>query len=188
MISTRNISISTLFIAALSLSIWSTFIANHTNTFHPKDLNQPDAFMENVTATIMNKQGLPSLKVATPKMVHYFNNDITDILKPYVTIYRNTPQPWTINSDYAVATEGTTQIDFQNNVVIHHPADTSNPVTTLQTTALTVFPDKQIASTDQPVVIQQPDTIVHGIGMLANLNDGTVRLLKEAEGQYVPKS
>lgn len=189
MISLRNSLISLLFISALTLTAWSILLSTHSKLpTSNKDSDLPDAFMENVTATIMNKQGAPSLKVATPKMVHYFTNDMTHIIKPNVTVYRNSPQPWFINSDYAVATAGTTQIEFQDHVFIHHPADISNPVTTLQTKALTVFTDKQIATTNQPVVIQQPDTLVHGIGMIANLNDGTVRLLSEAQGQYVPKS
>lgn len=189
MISLRNSLISLLFLAALMLSIWSIFLSTHSSVSAKKNPNLPDGFMENVVAIVINKQGLPALKVFTPRMVHYLENDTTGILKPHVIVYRNSPQPWHINSDYAFAYQGTTQINFQNHVVINHLADISNPATVLQTSAITVFPDKQIATTRQPVIIQQPGTIVHGIGMLANLNDGTVKLLSAAQGQYnAPKS
>lgn len=188
MISIRNTLILFLFTTALLLSGWSIFIANHARDKQQvvHNANEPDAYMENVTATILNKNGMPSLKVSTPKLIHYALNDTTDVLKPNVTIYRNSPKPWYINSEYAKATGGTAQILFWDHVLIHHPADTANPITTMETATLTVYPDKEIAATDQPVTIQQPDTIVHAIGMLANMNDGTVKLLSKAQGEYVP--
>lgn len=186
MISLRNVLIGLLLLAAIILSAWSIFLSTHPTFPSKKNSNEPDAFMENVVAVIMNKQGMPALKVFTPQMVHYFQNDATTITKPHVIVYRDSPEPWHINSDYAVAYKGTTQINFQNHVVINHLADVSNPKTVLQTSSITVFPDQQLATTRQPVVIEQPDTIVHGVGLLANLNDGTVKLLSAAEGQYAP--
>lgn len=178
---------SFLFIIALFLSVWSIFIVNQNqrNTIE-HDMHHPDAFMENVNATIMNKEGLPALKVTTPKLVHYLENDTTNIYKPDVIIYRQSPQPWHINSEYAEAIQGTAKVIFWNNVIIKHLADTANPFTTMQTYALEVFPDKQIAETNQGVTIQQPDTTVHATGMIANLNNGTVKLLSNAQGEYVP--
>lgn len=189
MFTLRTTTISFLLIAALIFSSWSILISTRKpQLFFSPDKSQPDGFMENVVATILNKEGHPSLKVVTPQMVHYYNNDMTLIMKPNVTVYRDTPQPWFVHANFARATGGTDRIFFWDDVLIDHPADTSNPVTTMTTTSLTVFPNQQLAETDQPVVIKQPDTIVHAIGMLANLNDGTVRLLSQAQGEYVPSS
>jgi lipopolysaccharide export system protein LptC len=185
----RNSLISLLFVIAISLSVWSILVSHDAKPTHlAAEENLPDAFMENVVATIMNKQGTPALKIVTPKMVHYANHDLTDIQKPAVTVYRNSPNPWYINSDFAEATQGISQIVFSSNVVIHHVADLANPTTTMQTTTLTVFPDKQQAKTNEAITITQPDTIVHAIGMLADMNNGTVKLLSQAKGEYVPAS
>lgn len=189
MFTLRNTLITLLFSIAILFTAWSILISTHKNLILlPTDHNQPDGFMETVVATILNKEGHPTLKVATPKMVHYFNGDTTEILHPDVTIYRNSPQPWTVHSQFARAKGGTNEILFWNHVVVHHPEDTINPLTTMQTTTLTVFPDEQIARTNQPVLIEQPGTIVHAVGMIANLNDGTVKLLSFAQGEYEPKS
>ncbi len=189
MLTIRNSLISVLLLLAIGLSTWSIFIANHSKQRAINDeSNPPDAIMDNVVALILNKQGLPSLKVVTPQMVHHMDNDTTDIITPHVTIYRRSPNPWYINSDKAIASQGITQIIFSGNVVIHHLADTENPTTTMQTVALTVFPDKQTAETNQAVTIEQPDTVVHAIGMLANMNNGTVKLLSQAKGEYAPKT
>jgi lipopolysaccharide export system protein LptC len=185
----RNSLLSFLLIIAMGLSAWSILVSKTTKPAKiTADTNVPDAFMEDVTTIIMNKQGTPSLKIETPKMTHYTNNDTTYIEQPKVTIYRRSPNPWFINSDNATAMQGVSQILFSNNVVIHHSGDKENPTTTMQTNTLTVFPDKQTAQTDQAVTINQPDTIVHAVGMLANMNDGTVKLLSQAKGEYAPTS
>ena len=183
----RNVLISFLFIISLALSTWSILISNPTpRSPHAENITLPDAYMENIVTTVMNKQGTPSLKLSTPKMTHYAYNDATEIESPSVTVYRNSPNPWDISATHAKATQGIAEINFWENVTIHHLADKSNPATTMQTTALTVFPNTQIAQTDQPVVIKQPDTLIQATGMQANMNDGTVKLLSQAKGEYAP--
>ncbi len=184
----KNSTMTFLLLIAFLLSAWSILLTKHARPLLVKHANEPDAFMENIVATIMNKQGSPSLKIEAPKMTHYAEDDTTHILHPRVTVYRHSPQPWFIHSDYADASKGTQEIIFSDNVVIHHPADIANPNTTMETLSLTVFPDKQQAETHNPVTIMQPDTTIHAIGMLADLNNGTVKLLSEAKGDYVPAS
>ncbi|MCE3238316.1 MAG: lptC [Gammaproteobacteria bacterium] len=179
--------ISFLFILALGLSILSVFIAKHSHSTSLRDANhRPDAFMEDVVAIIINKQGNPSLRIESPKMVHYADNDTTDITTPHLMLYRQSPEPWHINSNYAKATQGLTEVFFWNHVVIHHLQDVANPTTDMTTSTLTVFPDQQIAKTDDTITVVQPNTTIHGVGMLANLNDGTVQLFSQARGEYVP--
>jgi len=185
----KNSTVSLLFLAAFILSAWSILLSRQSQPLMTHNhSDEPDAYMENIVATIMNKQGSPSLKIEAPKMIHYVENDTTYINHPHVTVYRQSPQPWYINSDHAEASNGTEEILFSDNVVIHHPADIANPNTTMETASLTVFPDKQQAHTDNAVTITQPDTIIHAVGMLADLNDGTVKLLSQAKGDYVPAS
>jgi lipopolysaccharide export system protein LptC len=185
----RNLIISTLLIISVALSSWSIFVSNRTPLIsHPKSERLPDAFMEDIVALILNKQGTPALKVVAPKMVHYSNDDATEIQNPIVTIYHHSPNPWKIHSDFAKTVQGISQILFWSHVVIHHLQDQENPTTTMQTTALTVFPDKQVAETDQPVTILQPDSTVEAVGMTADINDGTIKLLSKAKGEYVPTS
>lgn len=185
----KNSMLSFGLLLAIGFSSWLILMSNNFRHSHAQqDQHLPDAFMEGVVAVIMNKQGTPSMKIMTPKMTHFASDDTTQIEKPTIIVYRDSPNPWIINSDFAKTTQGTSQINFWNNVVIHHDADKDNPTTTMQTTALSVFPDKQTAETNQAVTIKQPDTTVHAIGMLANMNDGTIKLLSQAQGEYVPTS
>ncbi len=188
MLTLKNISIFILVILATSLSTWSILISNAetpTETINP---NQLDGYMVDVTATMLNKEGMPAFSLVTPQMIHYPENDTTDIKTPRVTLFRKSPQPWFIDADFAKSTHGINEIHFWRHVIIHHPSDTTNPKTTLLTESLTIFPDQQIAQTNLPVTFIQPDTTVHGVGMLANLNLGTIQLLSQTQGEYGPTS
>lgn len=189
-ITLKNMTIGFLIIIAMGLSMWSILITRQSiSTSSETASDRPDAFMEDVVATVIDKEGAPALKVVAPKVVHYVENDATDMTSPIITIYRkDSPNPWFINADHAKATQGVDQIVFQNKVTIHHPTDSRYPTTIMHTDSLTVFPEKQLAQTKEAIIINQPASTIHAIGMLANLDDGTVKLLSEAREEYAPGS
>src|SRR5207237_1013273 len=122
--------ISLLMLAIVGATTWTAYLS-----FKPAIVNAsitkktPDAYMENVVAIIMDKQGKPSMKIITPKMVHYNSNDTTSLVSPELTLYRKSPKPWYITADHATAIDGIENVNFWANVKIHHPADENNPAT-----------------------------------------------------------
>jgi lipopolysaccharide export system protein LptC len=132
----------------------------------------------------MDQHGEPSLKIISPKIVHYAENDTADIEQPLISIYHQSPIPWHIKSRYAKATQGISTILFWDQVVIDHPADHNTATTLIKTTRLTITPTEKRAQTDQWITLQQPGIVAQGIGMLANLRDGTIHLLSAVEGAY----
>ncbi len=188
MFTLKNVMIAFLFLLSVILSGWSilTIKKHPIPRVKPTVSNQPDAFMEGVVAVVLNKAGVPALKITSPKMIHYPNNDTTRILSPHLTVYRNSPEPWLIQSDYAKAAHGVDEILFWSHVIIHHKKDIANLDTTLTTTTLTVFPKKETAETKAALTVWQPNTTVYAVGMLANMKAGTIKLLSQTRGVYVP--
>jgi lipopolysaccharide export system protein LptC len=180
----KNFIVSGLFIFAFILCAWSVIISRQ-GPVKDNFLN-PDAYMEDIVAFIINSEGKLSLKIESPKLIHYPENDRTIIQKPHLTFYRHSTQPWYIDSDKGVTLEGATTVKLISNVVIHHPKDAKDPLTTMTTPSLLIYPDKKIAETKDPVTITQLDNIVDAVGMQANLDNGVVKLLSQARGRYVP--
>lgn len=158
------------------------------NTAEEDEAQLPDAFMEDVHAIVMDKQGKPSMKIVTPKLVHYAEDDSTQFITPQLTLFRKSPQPWYITSKSGRATDGIDNIDFWDNVVIQHAADISSPATLIKTITLTVHPNKQTAETTAAIQLIQPNTVITATGMYADMNSGDIRLLSQARGEYVPNS
>lgn len=185
----KNIIISLIIIIGVGFAAWTTLL-----TFRPEGVatasvtNLPDGYMEEVNALILDKQGKPSMKIVTPKMLHYAADDTTQLASPQLTLYRKSPQPWYVTSKYAKATQGIENVNFWDDVVIHHSADQDNPATVIKTATLTVHPNKQIADTNDFITMVQPNIIVKAIGMHADLNTGDIKLLSQARGEYEPNS
>src|SRR4029078_8809215 len=141
----------TIFFAA-AMTSWLSYITYSTpTTTTTKITNQPDAFMTQVVATILDKQGKPSMKIAAPKMTHYNEQDTTHLISPTFTIYRKSPNPWYIQSKFARAIDGMAQLHFSDHVIIHHAADIENPATIIKTETLLVKPDAQTAETKDKI-------------------------------------
>lgn len=185
----RATIISLALILVLGFAAWTTYLSSRPNTTIALQTKvEPDAFMEDITTVIMDKQGKPSMKIATPKMVHYNENDTTQLISPQLTLYRQSPSPWFVTSKFAKATQGIDNVDFWENVVIHHVADINNPATIIKTSKLTVHPNKKTAETTEQITMEQPGITVSAKGMFADMNTGDIKLLSQARGEYVPNS
>lgn len=183
----KNTIIGLTTLSILSLAIWTTLLSFHSNNGPVIDTTSlPDAFMEDVHALVMNKQGKPSMKIVTPKLIHYPDNNISLLTTPALTLYRQSPQPWYVNAEKAKAAQGIDIIDFKDNVVIYHAADGNNPATVIKTETLRVHPELQTAETADFITMTQPSLIVKATGMKADMNNGNIKLLSQARGEYVP--
>lgn len=175
-------------IMTISLAVWTTYLSYHRPIQSKPKALLPDAFMEDVVAIIMDQQGKPKIKIVTPKMIHYTQNDTTELTAPELTLYRKSTQPWYITSKFATATQGIDSVFFRDDVIIHHSADEENPATLIKTETLTVHPDEQTAQTKDFITMIQPNLTVKAIGMNADMNTGNINLLSQARGEYVPEA
>jgi len=184
----KNTLLTLLVSAIVGVAVGLTLISYRpqSTSFAKKNKDAADAFMEDVVAVVMDKQGKPKMGIVTPKMVHYAEQDTTRLIEPKLTIYRKSPQPWVITSRFAKATQGIEVLNFWENVVIHHPADGSNPATLIKTATLNVFPNQQTAETEDSITFIQPHLTINAVGMKADMNVGNIKLLSQSRGLYAP--
>lgn len=171
----------------LGFAMWMTMKSHRVHLDNTaKNAQLPDGYMEGVIAFIYDKQGKPSMKVITPKLLHYAENDTSQLTDPNLTLYRKSPQPWYITAKFAKSTLGAENVDFWDDVKIHHAGDINSPATVIKTTKLTVHPNKKIAETEDLITMIQPNLVVKATGMHADMNTGDIKLLSEARGEYAP--
>jgi lipopolysaccharide export system protein LptC len=182
----KNILLSFVMMIVIVLAAWTTLRPKKISIYQTSSL--PDAFMEDVISIVMDKEGNPKMQIITPKMTHFVENDTTHLVAPKLTLYRKSPVPWNVTSKFAKTTQGTENVDFWGDVLIHHPGDGSNPATTIKTTTLTIYPNKNIAETDDLITLMQPNLVVKATGMHADMNTGDIKLKSRARGEYAPHS
>lgn len=183
----KNIFLNLLLLPIAALAIWTSLLIYQGQPRAPHlSKTQPDAFMVDVSALILNKLGKPNMRISSPVLIHYPKDDTSKFTKPYLTLYRESPQPWYIRSKLAIATAGIENVNFEEDVLIQHAADENHPATLIKTAHLLVHPNKKTAETTDLITMSQPNLIVHAVGMIADMNTGDIKLLSQARGEYEP--
>lgn len=148
----------------------------------------PDAYMEQVNYQEFNSEGRLHAQLTTPRLTHYPDNDTTLFLKPNMRLITKKNIHWHVTALHGQSDKGSEKVLLWDNVVIHQPKQPDNPETTIKTSQLTVYPDKQTAETKQAVRIMRPGSITTAVGMTANFKTGVFKLLSQSKGHYEPNA
>jgi lipopolysaccharide export system protein LptC len=148
--------------------------------------HDPDAIMENFSATNLNEQGVPDFIMAATKLMHYPDDDSTTVDEPRITML-SAGQP----AIHATAEHGTIsskgdEVFLRDNVKVLREASAQQDQMTLQTQYLHIIPDQDLAKTDRAVTIVDAHSIVHATGMELDNKTRTLKLLSQVRSEYVP--
>ena len=143
-----------------------------------------DFYMEAYDATVMNEQGRPSHRIISPKMVHFPDDDTTELDSPYIVIYRKEGEPWRINAKRGWSASKNENILLTGDVVLDRNKSPYNAAMTLKTDKLRVRPDDEYAETDTPVVMTGQNQRTNANGMRAYLAKGQIQLLDKVKTRY----
>lgn len=182
--------LSIIILIAITAWLYSDYLnKHHMMKLIPSFL--PDSYATNVTAIRYDSNGHIASELSAPKLTHYSKDDVTVFIKPEIVLYNETQQPWKITADEGKATQGFNTIILQGNVVLFQMAGKNNPEVTIKTSLLNLDTKQQIASTKEPVVMNQKSidgsvTSVTAIGVEAYQKTGEIKLLSHARGVYAP--
>ena len=144
----------------------------------------PDYFMENFEITTMNEKGQPSSLLISEKMLHYPDDDSTELSKPLMTMYRDTGEPWKISSDRGWVSSNNELILLSGNVVIDRSSGPNNRPVKVYTDRLRIHPKTDFAETDRPVTMFSDKRRTTAIGMRAYVRQGQLQLLNDVRVHY----
>jgi lipopolysaccharide export system protein LptC len=177
-----------IFILLVGLSIWVFFPSRQSPSQKPQPPSEQvlDGYMIEAHYTQYDLQGQVHMTLYSPQVTHYVQNSTSYFEKPEVLAYNEKRIPWTIKADRGTSLRDSQQVDLNGNVIIHQAPQPQYPETTITTTAMTIYPHRSYAVTDQPIVILRPDTRVEGVGMQADFKQGIFKLLSSVKAIYVP--
>lgn len=177
--------LSVLFILIVALSAWVLFsnYAPKTKGGEPTIL---DGYMTEAHYTQYDNQGQVHMTMYSPQVSHYAKDNTSYFDKPKVLAYSEERVPWTIQSLHGKSIHDGQQVDLWGEVKIHQDPQTRYPETTITTTAMTIYPHRAYAETNQPVTIARPDTHIDAVGMQADFKAGIFKLLSTVRGSYEP--
>jgi len=149
--------------------------------------HDPDYIMENFVATQMGTDGLRLRQLEADRMVHYPDDDSTELQQPRLFSFENDKLDMSVRARHAfVSSEGKT-VDFQDEVRAVRSASKTRSELVLTTDFLHVVPDDDYARTDRPVRIVDANTEITAVGLELNNKTKVVTLLSNVRGTYVQK-
>lgn len=148
--------------------------------------HDPDAIIENFSATKLNRQGMPSFIMAAKKMLHYPDDDSTTLEEPRITML-STEHP----AIHAIARSGTIsskgdEIFLQDDIRVIRDASARQDELTLQTEYLHIIPDQNITSTDRAVTVADAHNTIRAVGLELNSQTRVLKLLSQVRSEHVP--
>lgn len=143
-----------------------------------------DYFVVGATSREFKEDGRQKYFMTATRLEHVQTTDITHVSVPHLKLYRSDEsQPWLVDALKGEVSPGGKEVELIEQVKIDH-LDAKQRRTQLQTSRLTVIPDKDYAETAQPVRIDAANGVTTATGMRAYLKEGRMQLLSNVRGQH----
>jgi lipopolysaccharide export system protein LptC len=160
-----------------ALSFW---LSQSVRTPSPAQDNEigrtPDYMVENFSAIRMDQDGLARQMLVAKEMIHYPDDDTTDLEQPLFINTEPGKPALQIKADKAKMSSNNEDIYLTGNVMVLRNAAKGRSETTMTTSLLHLIPDDDIAKTDKPVVITEKKSVINAVGMEMNSRTNIIQL------------
>ena len=173
--------------ALATLSWWALTITDpSTKTLFTTSKEGPDQFMEKFISTTMNEKGEPKHQLVAERLLHYPNEEHSNLELPVMTFFKPDGDAWVANASKGRVTDEGNEVFLLGDVNVTRPMPYDSRVI-IDTKNLHIQLDKDIAQTSETVIVQQGSDLLVSIGMYAHFTQGEIDLLSHVRGMYVPE-
>ncbi|HTY99158.1 MAG TPA: LPS export ABC transporter periplasmic protein LptC [Rhodocyclaceae bacterium] len=127
-----------------------------------KQRHDPDFYVEQFRVRRYDEAGTLLNTLVAQKMLHFPDDDSSEVLAPYL-VYHRTP-PTVVTAKTAWLDKDGQHVRLKDDVRVVKGGGDEKPDTVITTSVLNVVPDDEYAQTDAPVVVTQGKTVINGTG------------------------
>ena len=146
--------------------------------------HDPDFIAEDFGITKMSAKGKPEYSLSAERMVHYPDDQTTDITAPRMEQRHDDDAPIVIRADRGRISRNGDEANFYGNVVVVREASRGRAELRVHTEYLQIVPDRDIARTDKAVTITEGRSRLAGVGMEINNKTRQFVLLSKVRGTF----
>ena len=148
--------------------------------------HDPDAIVENFSATRLNDQGTPRFVIMAKKMLHFPDDDSTTLQTPHLIMLSAKGPAMHVRAKQGIVSSKGDEVFLHDEVEVLREADTRHEKFTLQTEYLHIMPDKGLLNTDRAVTMVEAQNTIRATGLEIDNNARTLKLLSQVKGDHVP--
>jgi len=168
-----------------------TFWLQHSVTdedLHPSlRRHDPDYIVENFTVYNYNNDGFAESTVIARKMVHYPDDDSTELVSPRVVQTKPGQPRMTLTSERGALSQDGADAFLYDNVVLVRDASADQSAMRLTTTFLHLVRDRDLIRTDRDVLVREEGRMLSGRGLEYHNDTRQLYLRERVRGTFEPR-
>jgi lipopolysaccharide export system protein LptC len=149
--------------------------------------HDPDYIVSNFTTTTYNAAGAAESVLSAERMVHYPDDDSTELLGPRMLQAKPDEPRFTVRAERGAISGDGLEIFLYENVVLVREAEKDRPEARMTTEFLHVVRDRSLVRTDRPVKIVEGSRSLSGRGMEYNNESRELLLRENVVARFEPK-
>ncbi len=177
-----------LFLGFIALSSWWFSKAIEKQATLPKAIEKthiPLYYSRNIELINMSKTGQLKTKLTAERMIHFLDDETTDLKNPHYIAYNTKTKPLVIQSSKGWISKDSQHIILKGTVYIDRKADSLHRPLHLITRNLHLFPKQNKAKTKQDVIASSGKDWINAIGMeVLFTQSNQIKLLSRVRGHY----
>lgn len=175
------------FVASLALlSFWLERAARIDEANPALRRHDPDYLIDNLVVSEFDASGRPSNTLKASKMVHFPDDDSTELEQPRVVEQKPDRPPMTLRAERGAMNQSGDEIFLYDNVVIVRDAGPESQASRIETSFLHVVKPRSLVLSDREVIISQGGRLLTGRGMEYNSDTRELRLLSGVRARFEP--
>ena len=179
----------TLVLLSLSLALaWTSWLlVRQKPEAEPQFVGPPrsDYQLQNFSLRTFDEQGELAFHLEGPRLIHDGQRRSYEVDQPDFLFYTSGGEAWQAQSKRATIDIGTRRVALREQVRCQPEASGSDRSTwVLHTEALDADPDRKTLSSNLPVTLDRPGSILRGIGLTAQLDSKQFELAATVRGVF----
>jgi lipopolysaccharide export system protein LptC len=176
-----------LMLALALLTFYLERMVSEEQAAPPQRRHDPDYIVSNFTSTTYDKDGTPVNRLSAERMVHYPDDDTTELHAPRVVQTRPAEPRIVVSAERGAVSADGEELFLYDNVVLVREADAERPEARLTTSFLHILRDRSLVRTDREVTIVEDNRSLSGRGMEYDSDARVFTLLADVRGRFEPK-
>ena len=177
-----------LMLALAGLTFWLERTVREEEGVHPSlRRHDPDYIIDNMNHTRFNAQGLVESTLVAVKMLHYPDDDSTDLIAPRLVQTKPNEPRVTVIADRGALSQDGEEVFLYDNVLLVREGSAERSETRMRTSFLHLAQGQSVILTDREVVITEEDRVLSGRGMEYHNDSRQLFLRERVRGQFEPR-
>ena len=178
-----------LMLALAGLTFWLERLVRDQEGVHPAlRRHDPDYMVDDLAHTRLNPQGVVESTLVAAKMLHYPDDDSTDLVAPRVVQTKPNEPRVTVTADRGALSQDGEEVFLYDNVLMVREAGPDRPEARMRTSFLHVVRGRSVIRTDRDVVITEENRVLSGRGMEYHNDSKELFLRERVRGRFEPKN